>query len=219
MDIKLKDGTILSNVLTKDLEVLVKLGVIPHAEYAGSVESAFKVLYPKLETEQSTLVEGLNSNPKTVTIGNQVWTATNLAIDDGGEGIHKNPENNEVYYTWEAAMRIANSIPGWHLPTALEWNEAALACGAIEMHPENNPNLNDYQDAQELKDKLGIKLAGSRSSGSFSGLGSYAAFWTATENSSAYAYYRYFSAGASMDSGYDNKTYNADSVRLVKDSA
>lgn len=157
-------------------------------------------------------------NPKTVTIGNQVWMAENLAIDDGGEGIYHNPDNNEYYYTWDAAMRIANSIPGWHVPTALEWDEAALACGATEKHYNDNPNFSSYyKSAQELKDKLAIKLAGYRYSGSFFNLGSLAYFWTASEYSSSSAYNRYFSTGASMLSNNYNKTCNAYSVRLVKE--
>ena len=153
--------------------------------------------------------------PKTVKIGAQTWTATNLAVDDGGEGIYKNPKNNETYYTWDAAMRVAKSIPGWHVPSALEWNEAALACGATEKPYEDAPNLNDYKDAQEFKDNLDVKLAGLYI-GSFSNVGSNAYFWTSTESSSTRAYYRYFSTGASMGS-YNLTKNNGLSVRLVKD--
>lgn len=155
-------------------------------------------------------------NPKAVTIGNQVWMAENLAIDDGGEGIIYNEDNGEYYYTWEAAMRISNSIPGWHLPSALEWNEAALACGATEKPFEGNPNLNDYKDAQGLKDELGVKLTGYYV-GSFNFIGAYASFWASTENSSTSAYSRNFSIGTSMGSSYDSKGYGG-SVRLVKDN-
>lgn len=64
-------------------------------------------------------------NPDVVKIGNQYWTAKNLAIHDGGSGIviknnvTVNGVNlgNQYYYTYAAAVRIANSIPGWHLPT------------------------------------------------------------------------------------------------------
>lgn len=158
-------------------------------------------------------------NPKTVTIGNQVWMAENLSIDDGKGGIYHNPDNNETYYTWDAAMRIASAIPGWHLPTTLEWNEAALSCGATEKPYENglNPNCNDYENAQALKDKLGVKLAGLRNTGSFIIVGGYALFWTATECSSTGAYSRFFSTGALMNSGSNGKTYRAYSVRLVKE--
>ncbi|MBO4689880.1 MAG: hypothetical protein J5621_03300, partial [Paludibacteraceae bacterium] len=68
--------------------------------------------------------------PETVTIGNHEWMQENLAIDDGGEGIYYNEKNGQYYYTWDAAMRVAKSIPGWHLPSAEEWNAAAEACGA-----------------------------------------------------------------------------------------
>lgn len=159
------------------------------------------------------------NNFKTVKIGKQTWMAENLNVDDGGEGIYKNPENNEVCYTWDAAMRVAKGIPGWHLPTVQEWREAALACGATEKMYADNPNYNDYWYAQELKDKLGVKLVGILSKDSFYGADSYASFWTATENSSIYyAYSRNFSTDASMDSNKADKTYYAYSVRLVKDN-
>lgn len=151
----------------------------------------------------------------TIKIGAQTWTATNLSIDDGKGGIAYNDENDEHYYTWKAAMRVAKSIPGWHLPTALEWNEAALACGATEVPYKGDPNFNDYEDVQELKDKLGVKLAGGYD-GILYDVGSYACFWTSTGHSSTYACSRYFSTGSSVDSSSRSK-YRGFSVRLVKD--
>lgn len=146
-----------------------------------------------------------------IVIGAQTWMKENLAVDDGGKGIYFNEKNGEYYYTWEAAVRIAKSIPGWHLPTDEEWVEAAEACGAT-------PGSDGYYTGVEkLKSKLNISLTGYRNSGSFYYVGSNARFWTATENSSTYAYYRRFSTGASMDSYSNDKTYNAYSVRLVKD--
>lgn len=135
---------------------------------------------------------------------------------DGKGGIYHNPKNNEYYYTWEAAMRVAKSIPGWHLPSTLEWNDAALACDATEKRYKGNTYLNDYKDAQSLKDKLGVKLAGYYS-GSFYDVGTRAYFWTSTEGSSSIAYYRLFSTGTSMVSDTDNNYYG-NSVRLVKDN-
>lgn len=64
-----------------------------------------------------------------VTIGSQTWMSKNLDIDDGGTGIYHydNVTANGVnfgtqyYYTLDAAIRIANSINGWHLPSRSEF--------------------------------------------------------------------------------------------------
>lgn len=64
-----------------------------------------------------------------VTIGTQVWKNANLAVDDGGAGIVRvdNVTANGVnfgtqyYYTYDAAVRVAASISGYHLPTLDEW--------------------------------------------------------------------------------------------------
>lgn len=144
-----------------------------------------------------------------VKIGKQVWMSKNLAIDDGGEGIFYNPKNKEYYYTWDAAVRIAKAIPGWHLPSVDEWNEACEACGV-----EPIDGRGYVEDARELNDRLKVLPAG-RYSGSFYGVGSYANFWTMTESGS-YAYGRYFDTGATMhqNTGFKN---GGCSVRLVKD--
>lgn len=71
----------------------------------------------------------------TVKIGNQTWMAQDLNIDDGGSGIVTVSEisfqeygstlaqwTNHKFYTRSAAMRIADTIPGWRLPTIEDYN-------------------------------------------------------------------------------------------------
>lgn len=96
-----------------------------------------------------------------VKIGDQTWMSKNLAIDDGGEGIFYNSNNKEYYYTWDAAVRIAKAIPGWHLPSCEEWNTALEVCGAgcISGGHKGDPCGRDYMGGN-LKMRLTVKLAG-----------------------------------------------------------
>ena len=155
--------------------------------------------------------------PETVTIGNPAWMADNLAIDDGGEGIYYNKDNNQYYYTWDAAVRVAKSIPGWHLPSAEEWNTAAEACGATvaDNKWKDDPYMRDYEGTENLYDKLRVLPVGGCYGGSFGFVGSCAYFWSATEDSSYRAFSRYFDTSDSMgqSTGYKDRGF---SVRLVK---
>ena len=73
----------------------------------------------------------------TVTIGTQVWKNANLAVDDGGAGIVRvdNVTANGVnfgtqyYYTYDAAVRVAASISGYHLPTVNDWYNEVIMIG------------------------------------------------------------------------------------------
>lgn len=166
------------------------------------------------KTEQT----GSEKPYQTVNVGGRIWMAENLNLTDDklSEDHWINPSNNEVYYTWEAAMRLAKKVPDFHIPTAEEWNQLAEACGGVCRNPiKNNPGFRVYDNIQELKNKLSIKLAGYYR-GSFYNVGSYAYFWTSTEGSSSNAYLRSFDTGSSMDSYASNKSRGF-SVRLVKD--
>lgn len=82
--------------------------------------------------------DGWVSSQKAIemTVGNFVIMAKNLDIDDGLGGIAVSDEHPEYgrYYTWDAAVRVAGKIKGWHLPTA----EEAVAMNN-EAHKDPNP--------------------------------------------------------------------------------
>ena len=143
-----------------------------------------------------------------VKIGNQTWMNKNLDVSDGGEGIFYNEENGEYYYTWDAAKRIADKIPGWHLPSREEWNELVKFTGY------DATNLREK--SWEGTDKYGFSagLAGYLYNG-FYDVGFYAYFWTSEPNGSN-AWSRYIDTGTSVNETYISP-YLYFSVRLVKD--
>jgi uncharacterized protein (TIGR02145 family) len=161
-----------------------------------------------------------------VTIGTQTWMAKNLDIDDELGGIYTQTVNYgqgdvvEYYYTWEAAVRIAASIPGWHLPTAAEWVTLANAVGGTSVAGTKLKSTTGWSEGNGTDDFGFAAFPAGYHSDSFYNVGSIVYFWTATEAteySSSLAYYRYFNTDASMHSNFFTKSFGY-SVRLVKDA-
>ena len=155
--------------------------------------------------KHATLKEALN--PKTAKIGKQVWSAENLALDDGGEGIYV-ADDGTVYYTQDAAIRIANSVPGWHLPTAAEWKEAGKS--SANLQKDLGVELNGYHVIGDLgEDTYNRYVKGF--------------FWTPekTTGDGSFGKYAYFTNGPKHDLYFltnrgDSTAFMAN-VRLVKD--
>ena len=160
-----------------------------------------------------------------VTIGNQIWLAKNLAIDDGQGGIYTQTVNygqGDVvvyYYTWNAAVRVAASIQGWHLPTVAEWDTLANTIGSDIAGTKLKSTYGWNNDGNGTDDYgFAVFPAGYWYSSEYYSFGTLSYFWTATTRSSSLAYGRRFSDSSSsctQFSGYKTGNY---SVRLVKDA-
>lgn len=212
--------------------------VIPGADYSASGLGSVTFV------DTTTTIGGRVY--RTVTIGGVTWLAENLdykfsGCGIGGDGTPTTPNawyyNNDeatygidgarkcgLLYNWYAVKLLNDNrdslIPGWHVPTNYEWTALVNAVGGTGVAGTRLKAANvDWATSWGGTDDYGFAAfpAGRRYSGSFDFLGSYAYFWTANERSSADAYYRYFTTGASMSSDNNYKTI-AYSVRLVKDS-
>jgi len=153
-----------------------------------------------------------------------------LAIDDGGEGISTRELTNvngynlgtQYYYTEAAAVRIANSIEGWHLPTNAEvidmtnyiYSSAGLKLKSTYAWSDYNGNSGNGTDIYGFC-ALPVSLYPVNQS---TPDGQYAYFWTSTSyNASNYYCFQLKHSTQKLTVG--NKASSTQlSVRLIKDS-
>lgn len=160
-----------------------------------------------------------------VTIGSQIWMSKNLAIDDGQGGIYSHTINygqgnvTEYYYTWDAAVRLAASLEGWHLPSQSEWNTLFSSVGGKSTAGKKLKSNYGWNNNKNGTDNYGFSVfpSGICNNGSFIYPGDLSGIWTSNEYSAANAYFCMFSTNSNVDITYDRKTY-ASPVRLVKDA-
>lgn len=161
-----------------------------------------------------------------VTIGSQIWSSKNLAIDDGLGGIYTHTVNysqgnvTEYAYTWDAAVRVAATVQGWHLPTKAEWETlASTAGGTLYCGRKLKPNYG--WTSGEGYNNYGFTAlpAGWRndSTASFVAFGTNASFWCSDEYSDSMGWYKSFGTSSQMGGGTGQKL-GGFSVRLIKDS-
>lgn len=165
-----------------------------------------------------------------VTIGSQVWMAENLAIDDGLGGIFypdgdiDNVADYGLLYTWDAAMRVAATVEGWHLPTDAEWTTLTdylggemVAGGKLKETGTTHwtsPNTGATNETGFTALPGGLRFE----NGTFSRIGTLGYWWCATDINAASAWYsRISNTSVSVYYGSNSKM-RAFSVRLVKNS-
>lgn len=159
-----------------------------------------------------------------VTIGNQTWMAKNLAIDDGGAGIsviNDVTANNvnfgtQYYYTWDAAVRVAASIQGWHLPSNSEFETLASYIGTGSgTKLKSTSGWNNNGNGTDDYGFTGLPV-GRAPIAQYSSQGYNLYMWTSTVYNDTKYYYRSLDTGTGIMTGQQtgNILY---SVRLIKD--
>jgi len=160
-----------------------------------------------------------------VTIGKQTWLAKNLAIDDGGDGIYTRVLNygqsdvTEYYYNWDAAMRIAESLEGWHVPTLIELQTLLYVCGdrVAGLHTKSTYGWYDNGNGD---DRYGLSIfpAGYWYNDAFYDEFNRSIFWTSTKQTETRPYAFNVAYNTNIMS-YDSSTNLTQclTVRLIKD--
>jgi len=121
-------------------------------------------------------------------------------------------------YNWETAMKVCPS--GWHLPSKEEWQTLVDFVGGVKVAGKNLKAKSDWDKDGNGMDDFGFTAlpGGYGSSDGFGSVGSSGRWWSSSERSSHYAYYRSMHYSyESVDHIYDFKNY-LQSVRCLQDN-
>ncbi|MDR2581782.1 MAG: fibrobacter succinogenes major paralogous domain-containing protein [Fibromonadaceae bacterium] len=158
---------------------------------------------------------------KTVKIGSQTWMAENLNFEANGSACYDNNSSNcDAYgrlYNWAAALTVCP--PGWHLPTDAEWTALTNHVGGASVAGIKLKAVSGWNSGGNGTDDFGFSAlpGGSGCGSSFSIVGNYGYWWSATEHDAGFAWHR----GMSNDFSdvYRSSNYESFllSVRCLRD--
>lgn len=180
---------------------------------------------------------------RTVTINGVTWMAENLdfkasSIDIGPSDSPETPAawyyNNDeatygvngnkygLLYNWPAVKYLDNNrnlfIPGWHVPTAVEWNNLANAVGGYSVAGTKLKSSTGWTNGSGTDDFGFTAYPAGSYKGNFEFVGEFTGFWTIDEydSDSSQAYTSYLDGEPLFFLNTNYKTRGR-SVRLVKD--
>jgi len=158
---------------------------------------------------------------RTVVIGGKRWMAENLnfRIKEGSYCYGDDNSNCDKYgrlYNWNTAKMVCPA--GFHLPSRDEWDDLVEAAGGKGVAGKKLKARSGWSYNGNGTDDYGFSaLPGGnrRSNGSFNDVGYGGYWWTATERSSGYAYFRYMHYSIDNVTEDNNDKSDAFSVRCV----
>ena len=185
---------------------------------------------------------------RTVNIGGLEWLAENLDYKFSGCNIggtaYSTGEPNAWYYNNDEATygidntyhlglmynraavdllvnNVSTLCPGWHIPTAGEWDTLLSAVGNSPFYKicaKNNSVTSNWPNNWNGTDDYGLGiLPGSYVWGGFDNIGDYALYWTNSKHSNGNRYYLFFRRYEILT--YQQSTsYQGGYLRLVKDA-
>ncbi|MGP8214281.1 MAG: fibrobacter succinogenes major paralogous domain-containing protein [Bacteroidia bacterium] len=179
-----------------------------------------------------------------VKIGNQLWTARNLDVSTfrNGDRIPE-IENQKKFleagrdgkpawcnyngsslsrskygklYNWYAIHDKRGLAPqGWHIPTDDEWTTLTGYLGGNKIAGKKMKSNNGWDG--DNSSSFNALPAGCSFMGAFTGLGSNARFWSATDCGEGYARIRYLNAGTEQVNQLNGCESDGFSVRCIHD--
>ncbi len=204
----------------------------------------FKVKASKVE---GTVTDVDGNKYETVRIGDQVWMkenlkvshyqngdpiATNLSNDkwakttSGAFAIFNNDDANNIkygkLYNWYAVVDKRNVCPvGWHVPSDQEWTTLAnylggenVAGGKMKARTGwNSPNIGATNESGFSGLPGGLRF----NDGTYGNIGYYGYWWSSTEYSTTYAWYRFLNYTNGYSSRFNSNRQNGFSVRCLMD--
>ena len=150
------------------------------------------------------------------------WTDTNLSIDDGGEGISivndvtANGVNfgTQYYYTWDAAVRVASNISGYHLPTLTELS--TLSNIELTNASNNLKTTTGWPSGYNGINKYSFNAYPTGPTEYWFTVGNYCTMWTSDEENNDWAYGGYLEYNGEYLYNANIPKSNHCSVRLIK---
>jgi len=91
---------------------------------------------------------------KELKIGGQVWSAQNLSLPTKGSWCINDCSAPGRFYTWEAAMRLADSLYGWRMPSENDWRALEYYLGS----DSTEDVLVNRTGGKKLKNHTGFNL-------------------------------------------------------------
>jgi len=201
-----------------------------------------------ISKSESQVTDKDGNTYKTVTIGTQEWTAENLNVEHYCNGdvipqvqnadkwsnltsgawcyYDNKTSNGKIYgklYNWYAVNDPRGLAPeGWHIPSDAEWTKLTDYLGGAKTAGEKMKSTSGWNAGGNGTNNSGLTAfpGGCRSDqGGYYKVGKYGLFWSASEDGTKYAWYRYLSYDRSdvYRYYYPSNGWNGFSVRCVRD--
>ncbi len=153
------------------------------------------------------------------------WTTANLEVKADDAYCYDDAELNcrryGRLYTWDAAQQACRSLgAGWRLPTEDDWRRLATHYGGVREDSRDSGKAAYHALVSGGRSGFDALLGGSRGSNDhqYARLEAHGFYWTASETSSANAwFYNFGKGGQSLNRQPEGNKQMAASVRCVRE--